>query len=185
VLLPIGLLPEIDATLTNADGHEQRVAAGAKLPGEARPGWRVLRALGERLGIAGFDFIEVAALRASLQRVEPASATALAKRAGAGEGLARIATSAAYRCDAVVRRAAPLNAHPLTRGPAISLHPEDALRLGLSEGAIAKVDDGRGTAALPVRIGAHVAKGAAWIESGYGATSPIAGTGARLTVNKA
>jgi NADH-quinone oxidoreductase subunit G len=185
ILLPIGLLPEIDATLTNASGNEQRVAGGAKLPGEARPGWRVLRALGEKLGVAGFEFLDVAALRGSLQRHEPETAAGLAKRESEGDGLSRVSTTAAYRSDAVVRRAAPLNAHPLTRGAAISLHPEDALRLGLSEGAIAKVDDGRGAAALPVRIGAHVAKGAAWIESGYGATSPIAGTGARLSVNKA
>jgi NADH-quinone oxidoreductase subunit G len=50
VILPIGLLPEIDATLTNLDGHDQFGVAGGKLPGEARPGWRVLRALGGELG---------------------------------------------------------------------------------------------------------------------------------------
>jgi NADH-quinone oxidoreductase subunit G len=48
VILPIGLTPEIDATLVNVDGAVQTVAAGAKLPGEARPGWRILRALGAR-----------------------------------------------------------------------------------------------------------------------------------------
>jgi NADH-quinone oxidoreductase subunit G len=67
----------------------------------------------------------------------------------------------------------------------MSLHPEDALSLGLSEGAIAKVDDGRGTAALPVRIDARVARGGAWIEAGYPATAPIAPTGAALTVTRA
>ena len=38
VILPIGALPEIDATLTNLDGREQRGVAGGKLPGEARAG---------------------------------------------------------------------------------------------------------------------------------------------------
>jgi NADH-quinone oxidoreductase subunit G len=38
VILPIGALPEIDATLTNLDGRDQRAIAGGKLPGEARPG---------------------------------------------------------------------------------------------------------------------------------------------------
>ena len=41
-----GLLPEIDATLTNLDGKEQRTQAAGKLPGDAREGWKVLRALG-------------------------------------------------------------------------------------------------------------------------------------------
>ena len=193
VLLPIGLLPEIEATLTNVDGREQSVFSGAKLPGETRPGWRVLRALGESLGLSGFDFIDIAGLHATMQRHERATGSGLSKREFSGEGpstdigkgLIRIETTAIYRADAVLRRAAPLNAHPLNRGACVVLHPEDALARGLSEGAVAKIDDGRGSAALPVRISAGVAKGAAWIESGYAATAPLAGSGARLTVNKA
>jgi len=193
VLLPIGLLPEIEATLTNVDGREQSVFSGAKLPAETRPGWRVLRALGESLGLSGFDFIDIAGLHATMQRQERATGSGLSEREFSGEGpskeigkgLIRIETTAIYRADAVLRRAAPLNAHPLNRGACVVLHPEDALARGLSEGAVAKIDDGRGSAALPVRISAGVAKGAAWIESGYAATAPLAGAGARLTVNKA
>ena len=50
VILPIGLLPEIDGTLVNVDGIAQNVEAGAKSPGhDTRPGWKVLRALGGAL----------------------------------------------------------------------------------------------------------------------------------------
>ncbi len=187
VLLPIGLLPEIEGSLSNVDGIEQTVLAGAKLPGEARPGWRVLRALGELLGAAGFAFTDFAGLRATLQSIEttPPAMRLAERRAASKDGLQRIATTGVYRTDAVVRRAAPLNAHPLNKGAGITLHPEDALALGLSEGAVAKIDDGRGTAALPVRVSTTVAKGAAWIEAGHAATAPIAGAGSRLTVNKA
>ena len=41
VILPIGLLPEVEATLTNVDGTDQSTQAGGKLPGEARAGWRM------------------------------------------------------------------------------------------------------------------------------------------------
>jgi NADH-quinone oxidoreductase subunit G len=85
----------------------------------------------------------------------------------------------------VLRRAAPLNAHPLNLGPGVTLHPEDALARGLAPGAIAKIDDGRGSAALPVRVSTRVPRGAAWIEAGYPATAPLAGSGARLIVQKA
>jgi NADH-quinone oxidoreductase subunit G len=186
VILPIGVLPEIDATLTNALGQDQRVAAAARLPGEARPGWRVLRALGETLGVSGFDFIDLPAFRARMQAEPARSGAGLAPRAPRnGGGLQRVATRAIYRSDAVLRRAAPLNAHPLTRGPGIDLHPEDALALGLSDGVVAHVDDGRGRAALPVRICARVARGSAWVETGYEATAPLAPTGVALTVSKA
>jgi NADH-quinone oxidoreductase subunit G len=189
VLLPLALLPESEGTLTNVDGLRQTVPAGARAPGEARPGWRVLRALGAQAGLAGFDFTDFAGAHAAIARDEPAPRSGgLAPRPAAtpAEGaLVRIATSAVYRADAVLRRAAPLNAHPLNLGPGITLHPEDALARGLAAGAIAKVDDGRGTAALPVRVSTRVPRGAAWVESGYAATAPLAGSGARLTVNKA
>jgi NADH-quinone oxidoreductase subunit G len=183
--LPIGLLPEIEATLTNIDGREQSVPAGAKLPGDARAGWRVLRALGEILGVAGFDFVDIAGLRAGITTRDVAGGNGLSPRAIAQDGLVRIETTAIYRADAVLRRAAPLNAHPLNRGACIVLHPEDALARGLSDGFVAKVDDGRGVASLPVSVSTRVPRGAIWIEAGHAATAPIAGGGARLTVNKA
>jgi NADH-quinone oxidoreductase subunit G len=186
VLLPIGLLPEIEGSLTNVDGNEQVATAGGKLPGEARPGWRVLRALGELLGVQGFQFTDFAGARMlAAERRSVAAQPRLAPRAAASNGgLQRIATTGVYRTDAVVRRAQPLQAHPLNRGPQLVLHPEDALALGLSAGAMAKIDDGRGTAALPVQVSTAVAKGGAWIEAGHAATAPIAAHGA-LQIKKA
>jgi NADH-quinone oxidoreductase subunit G len=61
------------------------------------------------------------------------------------------------------------------------LHPEEALARGLSDGGMAKVGDGIGSAALPVAISARVARGAVWIESGYEATAPMSPV-ARLAV---
>jgi NADH-quinone oxidoreductase subunit G len=185
VILPIGLLPEIDATLTNALGQDQQVAAAARLPGEARPGWRVLRALGEALGLGGFDFTDLAQMRAGMARSEPPAGRGLAPRSAPTAGLQRIATTAIYRSDAVLRRSVPLNAHPLTTGPAIHLHPEDMLALGVAADAMVKLDDGRGRAALPVRPNPRVARGGAWIESGYEATAPLAAAGAALNVAEA
>lgn len=184
VILPIGLTPEIEATLTNVDGIDQSTRAGGKLPGEVRPGWKVLRALGETLGLAGFDFVELDAWRGRLTATPAACGRGLAAASPSGEGLERIATRPIYRSDAVLRRAAALNAHPLTRGARVVLHPEDALARGLSAGSIARVDDGRGSASLPVAVDVAVAKGAAWIESCYDATAPIAPHGV-LSVTRA
>ena len=76
VILPIGLLPEIDATLVNVDGLAQGVLAGAKAPGQARPGWKVLRALGGGMHVDGFDFDDIAGLREGIAaRVSAADST--------------------------------------------------------------------------------------------------------------
>src|SRR5690606_24433734 len=58
-VLPIGLPPEIDGSYTNLDDVTQVVTAAAKLPGDARPGWKVLRALGSALSVEGFDFTTI------------------------------------------------------------------------------------------------------------------------------
>jgi NADH-quinone oxidoreductase subunit G len=183
VVLPIGLLPEIEATLTNLDGRTQATAAAGKLPGDARPGWRVLRALGESLASGGFDFTDLAGLRSKLVERDVPVARRAAAAAQAGEGLERIVSTPIYRGDAVLRRAAALNAHPLTLGPRVVLHPEDALARGLADGAMAQVGDGAGTAMLPVALSPRVAKGAAWIESHYAATAPLSST-AKLAIVK-
>ncbi len=172
VILPIGLLPEIDATLTNLDGIDQRAVASGKLPGQAHAGWRALRALGGMLGAPGFEFTDLDGLRAGIAP----RAVAVAKSAPpqlAGDGLELAVSQAIYRTDGVTRRAAALQAHPLTLGPRIGLHPDDAGAAGLAPGAMAKVTTGIGTATLPIAIDERVAKGAAWIESGYGATAAL------------
>jgi NADH-quinone oxidoreductase subunit G len=214
VILPIGALPEIEATLTNLEGREQRAVAGGKLPGDARPGWRVLRALGGALGVPGFEFTDMAGLRASMtpsaasagadpahpqsssgwfqvdeletlemaDKAHSAPATENARASTAG-GLELIVSQAIYRTDGVVRRAAALQAHPLTLGARVTLHPADAQALGLAANAVAKVRNDVGTAALPVAISDRVAPGCAWVESGYGATAALAS--ARVEVNPA
>ncbi|WP_226468704.1 NADH-quinone oxidoreductase subunit NuoG [Luteimonas panaciterrae] len=172
VILPIGALPEIDATLTNLDGRDQRAVPAGKLPGEARAGWRVLRALGGELGLPGFEFTDLGGLRGGIAArvVTPAKSEAVAVD---GEGFELAASQAIYRTDAVTRRAEALQAHPLTVGPRVTLHPDDAKAAGVSADAMAKVSNAVGTATLQVAISDRVAKGAAWIESGYGATAAL------------
>jgi NADH-quinone oxidoreductase subunit G len=172
VILPIGALPEIDATLTNLEGRDQRAVAGGKLPGDARAGWRVLRALGNALDATGFDFTEIAGVRASMTprgvNVAASSAETIA-----GEGLELAVSQAIYRVDTATRRAAALQAHPLNAGPRIALNSADAAAASLANGAMAKVDNGVGTATLQVVVDDRVARGAAWIESGYAATAAL------------
>lgn len=174
VILPIGLLPEIDATLTNLDGRQQATVAGGKLPGQARAGWKVLRALGGELEAKGFGFTDLAGLRASMHMRDVAVAAGKSPSVS-GEGLEVAASVAIYRSDAVVRRAPALQSHPLNLEPRAVVHPQDASTLGLADGVVAKFNTAAGTATLPVVVSDKVARGTVWVESGHGATAPMAG----------
>ncbi|HWS76857.1 MAG TPA: NADH-quinone oxidoreductase subunit NuoG, partial [Thermomonas sp.] len=173
VILPIGALPEIEATLTNLDGSDQSTSAAGKLPGQARPGWRVLRALADELAVPGFEFTDLAGLRAGVAPKAIQAAAGKAVEQG-GNGLEVAVSQAIYRGDAVVRRAKALQEHPLTVGARVVLNPADAASAALAEGAMAKLRNAVGAATLQVAVDDRVAPGCAWIESGYGATAPLA-----------
>ena len=104
-------------------------------------------------------------------RVAGLRACAAARRHGAG--LEVVASQAIYRSDAVVRRAAALQAHPLTLGARAVLHPADAGEAGVHAEACGKFAAAAGTATLPVAISDKVARGSVWIECGHGATAPL------------
>ncbi|HKV65708.1 MAG TPA: molybdopterin-dependent oxidoreductase, partial [Rhodanobacteraceae bacterium] len=182
-VLPLGLPPEIDGTYVNADGIVQNVAAGSALPGDARPGWKVLRALGAALGIEGFDFVDLKDVHACIADCINAPVAekggGLAPRAATTHGrMVRVATVGIYRTDAVVRRAKALQAHPLNRAPAVRVNAESARALGVITGAKADVDG----AILPVVVDAAVPNGCAWIEAGFAATGSLPPHGAELTI---
>jgi len=191
VILPIGLLPEIDATLVNVNGTSQTVAPAAKSPGDARPGWKVLRALGAALALPGFDFTEIADVRAEIARIPAVERSAgaiasstntpVSNKAVSGKTFERIATTAIYRADAVLRRAPALQAHPLTRGAMATLNPEDGLALGLGQGALALI----GGVKLPVELSTRVPRGAVWIEAGYAATAMLPPHGSAIEIARA
>jgi NADH-quinone oxidoreductase subunit G len=172
VILPIGLLPEIDASLTNLDGTTQEARAGGKLPGVARPGWRVLRALGGDLDPASFAFTDFAGLRAVMAPRTVAPLRGQVPETGEA-GIDVAMTAAIYRSDATVRRSAALQAHPLNLAPRAVIHPDTAARLGLADGSTAKITTRTGTATLPVELSSKVALDAVWVEGGHGATAPI------------
>ena len=182
IILPIGLLPEVDASMTNLDGISQRALAGVKPPGDARQGWRVLRAIGGALDSDGFDFNDIAELRAGITTSDPQIANGqLAERASRMDGLVRISSTASYRADAVLRRSPALNDHPITRGACVTLHPDDGAALGLVNGGIAHIDG----QTLAVLLSSEVPRGGVWIESGYEQTDALPPCGEAIAMTGA
>jgi NADH-quinone oxidoreductase subunit G len=76
VVLPIGSFAETSGTYVNGEGRWQSWSGAAKLPGESRPGWKVLRVLANLLNLRGVDYDSSEEIRDALQtlcgkRVEP------------------------------------------------------------------------------------------------------------------
>ena len=186
VLLPIGLTPEIDGSYVNVDGTVQTVAAGAKLPGEARAGWRVLRALGAQLNLAGFDAIDFAAVHAAVRplleggNVEPGAAAASPAPMAAGEGFVVQQYLPIYRVDSVVRRAPALQGTVLGEDGALRVHPEDALALGIGTGGEVAIGGQR----FVCTASAEVPRGMCRIPTGFAATADLPVSGQRIVIER-
>src|SRR5690606_3173057 len=68
VLLPIGTFVETAGTYVNAEGRWQSFDAAANPVGEARPGWRLLRVLGNELEMPDCEYRSAAEIAAALER---------------------------------------------------------------------------------------------------------------------
>jgi NADH-quinone oxidoreductase subunit G len=117
VLLPIAPFTETPGTFVNAEGRVQGFHAVVKPLGETRPAWKVLRVLGNMLGLPGFEYesaqeVLVAARGAQdaqashVQGGKLSNATTAAMAPGGAAG--QPVTAAIYQLDGIVRRAPSL-----------------------------------------------------------------------------
>ncbi|MDR6216333.1 NADH-quinone oxidoreductase subunit NuoG [Paracidovorax wautersii] len=119
VLLPIAPFSETSGTFVNAEGRVQSFHAVVKPLGDARPAWKVLRVLGNLLGLQGMDFESSqdvlakatgAAAGAPVAQI-PAERLSNATNAAVTQGSGNVAApvvASIYQLDSLVRRATSL-----------------------------------------------------------------------------
>ncbi len=67
VVLPIGSFAETSGSFVNIEGRWQSWSAAVKAVGESRPGWKVLRVLGNLLDLPGFEYVSSEEVREALK----------------------------------------------------------------------------------------------------------------------
>jgi len=122
VVLPVGVFAETPGTYVNVEGRWQSWRAAAKPAGDSRPGWKVLRVLGNALNLAGFEHASSDEVLSELQATEgPALAASPAAAHSAQSATAPPAPGAGpassavpwvdlppYQTDVLVRGSEPL-----------------------------------------------------------------------------
>jgi NADH-quinone oxidoreductase subunit G len=113
VVLPIGTFAETSGTYVNAEGRWQSWAGAAKLPGESRPGWKVLRVLANLLNLQGIDYNSSDEIRDALKALSGARLEAAAAAVGGAIPNGEIPKGAwveipPYQSDLLVRGSEPL-----------------------------------------------------------------------------
>jgi len=171
VMLPAAAFTETSGTFVNAEGIMQSFKGANNPAAEARPGWKILRVLGNLLKLDGFDYMssdqvrdELRAMCESIELDNSITAAPQVTLPASAASLMRAADVPIYATDALVRRASSLQKTHDAVALAVSMNPADAHRLGLDdETGSVSVKQGEGSAILKLIIDAGVPAGSVWI----------------------
>jgi NADH-quinone oxidoreductase subunit G len=161
VLLPIAPFTETAGTFINTEGTAQSFEGVVRPLGEARPAWKVLRVLGNLLGLEGFDHDSAEDVRREALG-EGGIAGRLDNRlrgfalepvaAARGPELQRIGEVPIYAADAIVRRSRALQRTRDAAPPVAWMNRALFEELGLREGDALRVRQGSGEALVNAAI---------------------------------
>ena len=192
VLLPVAPWTETAGSRVNCEARLQAFVGVVPPAGEARPAWKVLRVLGNLLGLKGFEQETIDDVRRDIGLVGDQLAAALNNALSAEPqtaapelgGLERAGFVMPYGVDAVTRRARSLQKTADARQPVAQMHSQTAAQLGLSDGQAVRVTQG-GSAVLKVQIDDRVAAGTVRIGAAHCDTVALGGLFGALKVEPA
>ena len=175
VLLPAALFAERTGALVNLEGNAATTVAAVDPPGEARPAWKILRALGESLGVAGFDFATLGQVRERLisagdfgklilngikDGYAPTPPDHATGERGSGMILERCLDKAHFATDQILRRAQPLQDTTIAKDDEVAhMHPFDLGKLQLSKGQQVELNANGAMVKCEVKADADLAQG--------------------------
>jgi len=141
VMLPMAPYSETSGTFVNAAGTWQRFSASCAPLGDTRPGWKILRVLGNLLDLNGYEYLSSEEVRAEVERdsanmstdnqMDWVYPTALSK----SDELVRMSNLSIYETDNVVRRASALQQTTHVATDTININSATANKLNIADAA--------------------------------------------------
>ncbi|MFZ5557403.1 MAG: NADH-quinone oxidoreductase subunit NuoG [Pseudomonadota bacterium] len=183
VLLPIAPFSETSGTFVSMEGRVQSFTAVVRPLGEARPAWKVLRVLGNLLGVPGFEQNSAEQLLAEAlgggdvgsllnNAVEGA---VIGDLSTPGAGLQRIGEVPIYQLDPIVRRARSLQQTRDATAPVAAMHGAQIERLGLRAGEHVRLRQGGEAVDLDVIRDDRLPDGCVRVPAAHPATVALGG----------
>jgi NADH-quinone oxidoreductase subunit G len=175
VLLPVAPFTETAGCFVNTEGRLQSFHGVVKPLGDTRPAWKVLRVLGNLLGLDGFNQDSAEDVRAEAlgdpttiaSRLDNGVAALPASLPPLPGGLQRIANVPIYATDPLVRRAPSLQLTADARAPLVGLPRKLWQQLGLEPGARVLVAQGEAAVVLPAQEDPTLADHAVRVAAGH------------------
>jgi len=192
VILPVTPFTETAGTFVNCEGKPQSFNGVVRALGESRPGWKVLRVLGNLLDVAGFDYETAESVRAEVlsapvdAQLDNATDAPIRVAAAAANGIERIADVPIYHADPIVRRAESLQLSAAARRAMQIALPADLFAsLGIQSGDPVRVTQGQGSVVLPAVLEATLPANTVRVPAATPAAMSLGAMYGTVTVEKA
>ena len=190
VMLPIAPFTETSGTYVNAQGTAQSFKGTVAPLGQTRPGWKVLRVLGNLLKLSGFDEESSESVRDAVLSggVEARLSNQIDAKIGvsaSGAGLQRVADLPIFRSDAMVRRATALQLSAASQAPVARLHPDTVTALSLDVSSMVRVKSATGQIMIAAQTDRKVTPGTIRLSAGFDETMALGGAFTEISVERA
>jgi NADH-quinone oxidoreductase subunit G len=198
VMLPISPFTETSGTFVNAQGLAQSFKGTVAPSGQTRPGWKVLRVLGNVLHLAGFDDESSESVRdavlsggvagrlSNLMQGEFSAMVADdASARSVGTAFERVTDVPIFRTDAMVRRAQALQDAGASRAPVARMHADTLAQLGVGHGERVRIKSASGEVELAAEQDNTLVLGAVRIAAGFEQTTALGSAFGPLSVERA
>ncbi len=192
VLLPIAPFTETAGSFVNAEGRLQTFTGVVPPLGDSRPAWKVLRVLGNLLGLSGFQQDNAEQVRTEaigdpsglVARLDNRSAALPPSASAEQPALERIADVPIYAADALVRRAESLQLTADARAPLASLPSALWAELGLKPGDAVRIAQGEQVLNIAAVEDPRLASGVVRVPAGHADTAALGAMFGPLVVTR-
>jgi len=196
VLLPIAPFSETSGTFVNAEGRAQGFNGTVKPLGDTRPAWKVLRVLGNLLGLDNFAYESSEDIRNEVLGVKTLDGLDLSAQLSNRADIAlhapqtsaeiqRVADVPIYFSDAIARRSESLQQTVDAQAPNVKLSASLAKSLGVSAGSLVRVTQGTGSVTLPCAIESGLPNNVVRLAAGHASTAALGSMFGSIKVEKA
>ena len=193
VLLPLAAFTETSGSFVNTEGRLQSFSGVCRPQGDARPGWKVLRVLGNVLDLAGFDHDSSEQVRDEIVKPISGFVTGLDNEMGdqtitldgVGYGLQRIADVPIYFADPLVRRGEALQQTRDAESPSARMCASTLTQLGVVDGSQVRVKQGQGETLLSAKLDENVPAGCVRVAAGHASTAALGDMFGTINVERA
>lgn len=195
VLLPVTPFTETSGSYVNTEGRVQGTVGVCRPLGDSRPGWKVLRVLGNTLALPGFDYESSEQVRDEMLAPDQQFVDGLnnglndiggyALAGKAGKDLQRIADVPIYATDPLVRRAASLQQTHDAAAPTARMCASTLAQAGFVDGESVRVRQAQGEALMTASLDETVPAGCVRVATAHVSTAALGDMFGAISVERA